>query len=433
MRRWAGRAVGSLALAILAACSVTLGGGTSPTVTLASPTPEPSASPVATGPGSAAAAMRALCVAPKLGSHEPAPVVDTPDAIAEVEREVEAVRDLTYEHPVAVDPITSAQMSSKVAKSFDATYPAALYDRRTLAWRAMGVIGPEADIREALLAFQTGQVVGFYDPETGQLVYIGDTQLDLNERFILAHELTHAMDDQHFDLKRLDPVAAHCLDERFEAALGAIEGSAQYFATQVILRFPSGDLPSGGSQPSLEGIPPFMVALELFPYTDGQAFMTAMAVRDGTDGIDQALRSFPVSTEQILHPERYPSDRPQPLDIADLSARLGTGWNDLDVMQVGEEFLREMLRLRLDSGEADAAAAGWDGGLYRAWSDGTHMAVVLSTVWDTPDDATAFAQAARDWLDAGDTPGDVVGPNGNRVSLVFSDDPAALGVLRAHA
>ena len=334
---------------------------------------------------------------------------------------------------MAVDPITPAQMSSKVSKSFDATYPAALYDRRTLAWRAMGVIGPQADIREALLAFQTGQVVGFYNPETGQLVYIGDTQLDLNERFTLAHELTHAMDDQHFDLKRLDPVAGHCQDERFEAALGAIEGSAQYFATQVILRFPSGDLPSGGSPPSLEGIPPFLVALELFPYTDGQAFMTAMAARDGTDGIDRALRSFPVSTEQILHPDRYPSDVPQPLDIADLSAGLGAGWKDLDVMQVGEEFLREMLRLRLDGEEADAAAAGWDGGLYRAWSDGTHTAVVLSTVWDTPDDASAFAQASRDWLDAGDTSGDMVGPNGNRVSLVFSDDPAALEILRAGA
>ena len=110
------------------------------------------------------------------------------------------------------------------------------------------------------------------------------------------------------------------------------------------MRFPSGDLPSGGSQPSLEGIPPFLVALELFPYTDGQAFMTAMDVRDGTDGIDQALRSFPVSTEQVLHPERYPSDVPQPLDVADLSTRLGAGWHDLDVMQVGEEFLREMLR-----------------------------------------------------------------------------------------
>ena len=160
--------------------------------------------------------------------------------------------------------------------------------------------------------------------------------------------------------------------------------------------------------------------------------MTAMAGRDGTDGIDQALRPFPVSTEQVMHPERYPCDVPQPLDIADLSARLGAGWKDLDVMQVGEEFLREMLRLRLDSDEADAAADGWDGGLYRAWTDGAHTAVVLATVWDTPDDAAAFAQASRDWLDAGDTSGDVVAER-DRVSLVFSDDPAALEVLRAGA
>ena len=140
----------------------------------------------------------------------------------------------------------------------------------------MGVIGPQADIRDALLAFQTGQVVGFYNPETGELVYIGDTQLDLNERFTLAHELTHAIDDQHFDLKRLDPVAARCQDERFEAALGAVEGSAQYFATQVIMRFPERRPPerrrrSRRSRASRRSSSRWSSG----PYTAGQAFMTA--------------------------------------------------------------------------------------------------------------------------------------------------------------
>ena len=64
-----------------------------------------------------------------------------------------------------------------------------------------------ASLRDALLAFQTGQVVGFYNPANKQLVYIGDTDLDQTERFILAHELTHAIDDQHFGLRRLDAIA----------------------------------------------------------------------------------------------------------------------------------------------------------------------------------------------------------------------------------
>jgi hypothetical protein len=375
--------------------------------------------------------MRALCIAPKLGSTKPVEPGETPAAIAEVEQQVEAVRGSTYEHPVAVNPITQAQMDAKISKAFDATYPVDLYDRRTRAWRTLGVIGPHADLREALLAFQTGQIAGFYNPENGELVYIGDASLDLSERFVLSHELTHAIDDQRFDLKRLDPLAKRCQDEHFQAGLGAVEGSAQYFAYQVITRFPGGDI-GGGEQPSLEGIPPFLVAMQLWPYTAGQSFMTAMAQRGGTAGIDQALENLPVSTEQVIHPERYPSDVPTPLDVPDRSQELGTGWHDLDVMQVGEQFLHAMLGLRLDDTAASEAAAGWDGGLYRAWSDGTHTAVVLATAWDSVEDAQAFARAAQDWLDAGDTPGAVLDAGEQLVTLVFSDDPAPLQILREH-
>jgi hypothetical protein len=407
-----------------AACTITLG------IPEATPTQPSRAIPrqVPTGPGSAAAAMRALCVPPRLGDAEPVTPTETPPAIAEVQQEVETVRELTYERPVAARAATQEQIDAKLTQAFDDAYPAEFYDRRTRAWRTLGVIGPEADIRTALLTFQTGQVVGFYDPQTGELVYAGDTQLDLTERFTLAHELTHAIDDQRFDLSRLDAIAARCQDDRFQAALGAVEGSAQYFATQVITRFPAGDI-GGSGPPSLEGIPPFMVAMQLWPYTAGQAFMTARA-SGGVPAIDEALRTPPASTEQVLHPDAYPNDVPQPVDIPDLAPRLGPEWTDLDVMVVGEAFLREMLRLRLDAGTADAAAAGWGGGTYRAWTDDTHTALVLATIWDTPGDAEAFAQAARDWLAAGDTSGEVLGPQGSTVRLIFSDDPAALSALR---
>ncbi|HEX9236512.1 MAG TPA: hypothetical protein VF972_09565, partial [Actinomycetota bacterium] len=70
----------------------------------------------------------------------------------------------------------------------------------------------------------------------------------------------------------------------------------------------------------------------------------------------------------------------------------------LDVYQVGELWLRLMLQLRLGGQEADAAAAGWDGGEYRAWSNGQEVAVLLQTKWDTKADAVEFAHAMRDWI-----------------------------------
>ncbi len=358
-----------------------------------------------------------------------APEGPTPPPIATVEQQVEAVRNLKYTSHVAVQPLTQAQIDRRLTKNFDKTYPVDFYARRSDAWGTIGVIPAGTSIRDALLAFQTGQVVGFYNPANKKLVYIGDTELSLNERFILAHELTHAIDDQHFGLSRLDTIVARCDDESFTAALGAVEGSAQFFATQVIMRFPS-NAPEGGSGGgSLQGVPPFLSQLELWPYTVGMAFIQRLDEQGGTARVNQALTTFPVSTEQIIHPERWPSDTPQPVDIPDLGPSLGVGWGDLDVMTVGEVWLQLMLQLRLDSGEASQAATGWDGGIYRAWTDGSHTAVVLRTVWDTTDDAQEFADAMRQWL--GNGAAFVNDPVGAWVDVGFASDSATLDALHS--
>jgi hypothetical protein len=392
---------------------------------------------------SAAEAMRALCVAPTLSSAGPVKPGDTPPEIAEVEREVEAVRDLNYLRPVAVEAVTDAVMDSKLDRVFEASYPEDFYARRTVAWRTIGVIGPGDDLRESLHAFLTGQVVGFYDQETGELVYLGSGDIGMTERFVLAHELTHALDDQHFDLKRLNSIAARCRDEQGLAALGAVEGSAQYFATQVLIQFPSlsvsdamamlAQLAADPRVPGVAGVPPFVQALQSWPYEAGQLFVTELVARGGTAAVDDALRTYPVSTEQVLHPEKYPTDVPTPVDVPDLAPRLGRGFADLDVMQVGEEWLRAMLRLRLEGGAADAAAAGWDGGIYRAWSDGTDVAVGMSTAWDTPNDAEDFAQAVTTWLDAGSGSGRVLHVAPERIDVAFASTPGLLDALATGA
>ena len=416
-------AVGIVGLTLAAAaCSITFG--------KAPLSPDPSPSPVPTGPGSAAAAMKRLCDAPKAGSGSGVtPEGPTPPAIATVEQQVEAVRNLKYTSHVAVQPLTQAQIDRRLTKNFDKTYPVDFYARRSETWGTIGVIPPGTSIRDALLAFQTGQVVGFYNPANKKLVYIGDTQLSLNERFILAHELTHAIDDQHFGLSRLDTIVARCDDEAFTAALGAVEGSAQFFATQVIMRFPS-DAPQGGSGGgSLQGVPPFISQLELWPYTVGMAFIQRLDQQGGTALVNKALTTFPVSTEQIIHPERWPNDVPQPVDITDLGPLLGDGWKDLDVMTVGEIWLQLLLALRLDSNAAARASTGWDGGIYRAWTDGSHPAVVLRTMWDTTGDAQEFADAMRRWI--GNGTGFVSDPVGARVDVGFASDDSTLGALKS--
>jgi hypothetical protein len=393
------------------------------------------------GAPTAEAAIRKLCVAPAgtagataTPSAAASPQA-TPSQIAQIENEVEQVRGLTYERPVAVEAVTSEEMQQRVEKAFDETYPAGSYDRRTAAWRTIGVIPPDADLRESLRSFLGGQVIGFYDPESKELVYesSGSADLGLQDRLVLAHELTHALDDQHFDLTRLDDLAARCEDERSEAALGLIEGNAQFVAAGTLARFPSGDLGDAlgallnglGDQPSVAGVPPFVQAIEIWPYTEGLLFVTKLAVDGGTAAVDEAFRHPPTTTEQVMHPDQYPSDVPSRVDVPDLSADLGPRWGDLDAMDVGEEWLDAMLNLRLDGSTADAAAAGWDGGVYRAWSDGTDVAVVMDTAWDSVGDATAFASAMNDWNAKGDAAASVT-TDGTHVRLAFATQQAVL-------
>ncbi len=433
------RAAALLCFAIVAtACSSTVD-LTQPTSGAPVPMSPQSASPVPTGVGSAAAALAKLCphvkLPPTAGTPPEGP---TPPVIARIEHDVEQIRGLSFTQPVAVDPVTRTQLVDGLQKSFDMSFPADQFRRRSLAWATIGAIPAGTSLRQAEESFYGGQVIGYYDLESKQLVFIGTKDPTPVQQVTLAHELTHAIDDQNFGIQRVDQLGVSCQDETASAALATVEGNATYFMTQFALRFltPQEQLSLASQNvPSTASIPPMVVQLGEWPYTAGFSFITYLNAHDGLKAIDGAIQDFPVSTEQIIHPERYPNDVPQPVDIPDLGPKLGSGWSDLDVMDVGEEWLSILLGLRLDSSEATSAAAGWGGGIYRAWGDGNgHVAVVLSTVWDATGDASEFASAMSSWIAAGSGQSAAVLPvSGSRVTVLFSSDAGTLDSLRAAA
>lgn len=389
-------------------------------------------SPVPTGKGSAAAAMARLCERPPV--LPPTDVVQEgpiPAAIAEVQGQVEQVRGLEFIDRVPVDALTHEELVGRLTGFFDHSYPDDLFARRSLAWETIGAIPRGTSIQDALRSFFTGQVIGFYVPTSGELVFIGSDHPTPLERITLAHELTHAIDDQHFRLERIDVLENRCRDESLAAAVAAVEGSAQFFSIQFGRQFLTADEQLsliGGGAPPIEDVPPFIFQTQIWPYTAGLQFIASLELRGGLDAVNEAIETFPTSTEQIIHPERYPNDVPQPVDVSDLAPALGEGWANLDVQEVGEEWLAILLGLRLAAEEAGAAAAGWDGGIYRAWSNGHRVAVVLATVWDTAGDAEEFADAIARWLEAGGQRGAVF-QGGTRVEVGFASDAEALAAL----
>ena len=427
-----GRLASVVALVVLAACTV--GGGSGHHGTPPSGSTGGYAVPIPhVAPGGAPTlqvAIAKLCVAPPPTHGKPAAGTLPPDLVS-IAQAVEQARGHRYTHYPPATEVSNAQMDRRVLKNFRQTTSREADDRRTVAWRTIGVIGPGDDLYKAYRAFTTGQVVGYYDPETGALVYLGSGSLDFSERFTLAHELTHALDDQTFDLTRLDPLTAHCQDERAQAALGLVEGSAQYFAAVAVAQNPSIDLSdllkaiadaaSSGNPPA--GVPQFVFDQQLWPYSTGETFVASLVGSGGTTAVDNAFEHFPVSTEQVIDPATYPADKPVPVSIPDLTGSLGPQWGDLDAMTVGEEWLRGMLALR--DGVSSDAATGWSGGGYRAFADGHDVVVVLRTRWDAQDRAATFASALQEWS-AGRTPAPAISSSGDEVTAVFGTSASAI-------
>jgi hypothetical protein len=419
---------------LLSACSFGGGGGGGGRPT-ATPSPEAPASPEAvpspeTGPGSALAALEELCTLPEPnvdgGSDVPAEG-PTPPTIAQVMDELEQIRGFGFSNPVVAEPVTQQDIADGYAEYLDTAFPEEFYDRRSLAWQTIGVVPEGTSIREEMLEYGSTQVIGYYDTLTGELKFIGQEEPSPLERITLAHELTHAIDDQRFGLEKVDALGASCRDEELEASIALIEGNATFFMLRWARSFLTLDeqlqvgVEAGEQEPPPSDIPPFISRMQEWPYLDGMAFVVALESEGGVDAIDAAFLDPPVSTEQVIHPERYPDDVPVPVDVPDVADRLGQGWEDLDVQLVGEAWLDVALGLRLDEAEATAASTGWDGGIYRAWSDGRDVAVVLATAWDTEQDAQEFADAMTRWAAEGGQEADVL-LDGSSVRVLFATD-----------
>jgi hypothetical protein len=404
-------------------------------VTLGPTGVSPSAGPGGSG-GAAAAGPRPPCLRVRTETSPKAPTEDLPPAIAKVADEVAQVRELEFKRPVAAEAVSPSKIAKLLQEGLDEGFPKDEATRTGRAWAAIGVIPEGVNLRKAVEDFNSSQVIGFYDDQAGKLVIIGSSSLSPYQRFVLAHELTHALQDQNFNLGRLDELDRTCQDERVEAFLSLTEGDATETAVEWASQsLTAGEIvefnkEAGDFTPPPESVPPFVQNLLTWPYAPGRSFVQALITRGGEAAVDQAFRDPPASTEQIIHPEKYPTDRPVTVNVPDYGPKLGVGWKDLEFEDVGEGWFRLMLQLRLPTDGVDTAAAGWDGAQYRAWKDDQgHTAVVMDTVWDTERDASEFAQAMDNWL--GEQAGTVLPASGLRVRVVFASDRETLDRLKA--
>jgi hypothetical protein len=281
-------------------------------------------------------------------------------------------------------------------------------------YRALGMIPPDADLRQTYLDLLGSQVGGFYSSDErvmNVLPSMGDEvgdALGITEQIIFVHEYTHALQDMHFGLDAVYSEAVLSEPDRALAVLSLIEGDASLamnvYAQAAMTNNPLAALAllaegaASGTLTLPPGIPAGLTRELLFPYDYGLAFATTLYSDGGWEAINAAWANPPASSEQILHPEKYLAGEVGEVVTAHaLSGDLTPVWE----ITLGEYYTQELLR-GLDVSVWRAAAAGWNGDRFMLYEtpDG-RVAWSLASRWDSPEDAAEFASAV---LSLGDVP-----------------------------
>lgn len=326
----------------------------------------------------------------------------------EIAAAVAKLRGLGFKRSVAAEVLTPAQLRQRVMSQIEEDNPKGELDATTKVLRTLGLLRANDDLFRILRDVQGEQVGGYYDPEDKTMVVGGDTKSPTPlQRVLLAHEYTHALTDQYFDLGRAQKLFKEERDDEALAFLSLIEGDATLlmgeYARQALTDGEKNELGVEAGRittEKLDAAPRVVRASLLFPYEEGVRFVRALFERGGNGEIDRAYRDPPSSTEQIIHPERYFSRRDDPTAVVlpDLSRHLGTGWKTLDDGGAGELDIRIILDQFLPETEANDAAAGWDGGRYVATESGEDVVVAILTAWDSRGQAEEATEAFERWL-----------------------------------
>jgi len=372
--------------------------------------------------------------------------------IDEVSLEVSELRGLEFTRPVDVEVVDDDEARAHVLRRVESFNAAEAVEQTDRVYKLLGLLPPDADTMEALLGALREQAAGFYDPERGVFYLLDDLPAAAVE-VVAAHELTHALEDQHFDLDRgLREVIDD--DDRLFARGAVHEGSATLVMTLVATRAILDGRADASALAALEGmaggdalagLPPVLLRQFLAPYVLGPGFIThgrpATALASGypTADAERLYADPPESSEQILHPEKYwdPErlDPPRTVSLGDAGRKLGGKWQREGSGVLGELTLASLVERdtqpgleSLIVGGASAwtnpAVSGWDGDRWELWRRGNDHALLLLTVWDSESDAREFAAAlptghGLTWKQAGDRVAIVAGPVGRRASRLL--------------
>jgi hypothetical protein len=358
--------------------------------------------------------------------------------VEEIGRGVERARELEFDRLPRVRVVSPADARRAGLAELDRSVPARLQRVEERLLTMLGLLPPDTRLREVVGKALTSEVAGYYLPRSDTLALVrgGGIEGFLAE-VALAHELAHALEDQHFGIEAHG--SSGFLRDRAVAEAALHEGSATLVMVDYVVVSQGGGLVDpeeirgrvleqleGIALPESSGLPRYVRESLVFPYAAGARFVDGIQREGGWSAVDEAFgEEAPVSTEQIMHPSKYEDgERPVRVRLRGVRDALPAGATRQARGDIGEFDTAQFLNEANGREAAEEAAAGWGGSTFELWRmpDGEDLLAVV-WAWDSPREAAEFTAAARRSVARLPGPG-ALNDRNTGVALVLAPDPS---------
>jgi len=327
--------------------------------------------------------------------------------------ELTQISGMKLRHPVPCDFITKEKIAQFLSKRVKEEASPEELRAEELTLKKFGFVPQDFDLAKSTVDLLTEQAAAFYDYNKKKL-FITESNTKEPQEPVLAHELSHALADQNFNLAKFIK-AGRKSDDGSSARLAVMEGQATWMMSEFLARkngqslktspelvtmmSSENDSGDGGQFPVYDKSPLYLRQTLIFPYTKGMLFQNAVIHRDNQEGFEEVFRHAPLSTQQIIHPEKYFSGV-KPTDPALPEPHLPHGYKGLVGGSLGE--LEHGILLEQYAGKEQAAqlAPHWRGCNFELRENKKAGRVVLLYVseWDSDEEAHHFFDTYRQAL-----------------------------------
>ena len=418
------------------------------------------------GDGAAAAVSPASAESPGSGQQaakaQPKPTISLAEAVAALDKimsraesNVVKLREVELDNEVVTELKTREDLAA-IVKGFARRD---LVRQRTFdaeeLYKALGLLAEDDDLEDIVEGIRLQQLVALFDEESEKVYIVSDsTSIGALEELGVASAYMGGILQELFDISSLLKRAQGIDLDQYRAVNALVGGDVRQvqtgYVSTVFTRDQVQELQQPIAESKLLAAPDAVRKVLMFPAQEGATFVSELFGADGWNGVNAAYARPPVSSEQIIHPEKYfAQEEPQRTTLPDVSGSIGKGWTQTSASTMGEFLIRTYLEEYLDESQAEEAAAGWGGDHYSLISGPAGERLLISVIrWDSFDDSKQFFDAyklfigiktqglgaqsvsvgASGWRSVTADEAVFIGQQGPTIFLIIADDVETLGL-----